>query len=518
MVPCILLVLVACTTVEPAPLSLAPQDLMETPPGDRSSKQPPSAATFDRCVGHDGALTVRGRVFGKGGTPVAGVPIGQMRRDGSYEHLTLTGDDGSYAVDVRSPAVVTVSHFGSVPGTVCAASDEEAEGPVVQSGVSFAIAETQPLDLVFVDDEGAPVPGVVIDMTSARSSMYDRPWPVASDAEGRLRVRRVGELTFSARSPRFINQREGLPVPLKTDCSFGTGVCVEGGEPGPLTVPMTPAVRVKGHVRSREGAPVPDARASFLPLQGQMVTVESDADGAFTTTVDPSMFSNGSATASADGFFQEARVSFTLDAPASGSDGTWSETTETIDGEEVVVHTFDFVLDSARMVDVGCAGLHGEGCSQLMPMVCASLNDADVQTHCFPDAVDWTYACTCPREEPVVIRAGGLAVRVPDDATYTWMDFRRFGGGVRGTVPDGRWRVVAKRAGIQFPHGLTQRHQVTTRDGSFELRGLPPGDYKVSVEPAGEMGVGTVMEWFTGTRGVAVEVGDEVVDMGAITD
>jgi len=171
--------------------------------------------------------------------------------------------------------------------------------------------------------------------------------------------------------------------------------------------------------------------------------------------------------------------------------------------------TVDLTLSPIRLVEVYCAGLPDDSCLTLEPGVMCTPPALMLGNTCYGEPL----LCECPAPD-AVIRGGGEAVRVPEDAEVVWLDLR-YGGGVAGEVllrdePATSCSVQL----IRVPRGLVEdlsrgffagRTEGCDAEGRFLIEGLKPGVWRVNVTVEGE-------EW--GDPQVIIE--EDIVDLGVI--
>jgi MFS family permease len=225
----------------------------------------PAAVPEARPVA-DARPGVRGRVLGGSGRPVAGAVLTLIDPRGHQLSRARTREDGGFSLPAPPPGgyVLIASADGYQPQ---AGSLTLGEHPVEHDVV---LAGAVGLRGAVRAEDGSPVAGATVVVTDARGEVVAA---TVSGPEGAFSLPELvaGEFVLAARAEGF--RPAALPVQAGAE------------EPAGHEVVLSPAARVAGTVRARDGRPVADARITLLGPDGTPVAAARTAeDGSYALT------------------------------------------------------------------------------------------------------------------------------------------------------------------------------------------------------------------------------------------
>ncbi len=416
----------------------------------RTESEPVDTATY----------TVSGHVEHEDGSPAADVEI-EVRQDlDNTQHSAFSDEAGQWELQVTGPGQVRPEDLPSTPWYFLV------EGP--RDNLVFIVPELCPLEVSVVDTEGQPVfPG----RAAARvaSGAWTRRWTTYQnlDEQGQVTLAQVacGVADVQAQADGFVKGRTRDIDSLTTQA---------------VTVVLSRGIGLDGTVTDTTGTPVEGATVS-----AGLANTRSEEDGSYALRFDPNHTTRVSVRA--DGFIeQEERLRVAPEGPDL---------------------TLDWVLEASRQIEVYCAGLPDDSCTNVTPVMCTRpwLPFGE------PCDNDDPTVCTCPSGVSA-IRGGGQSVEVQPDQQVAWLDFR-FSGGLEGRVVQDDVPQSCELSVIRLPEdlsdvtrgGVSGRKGVCDKDGAFEVLGLDAGMYQIEVNAGGH-----------NLRVDPVRVRQKVIDVGNI--
>ncbi len=389
-----------------------------------------------------GEIDASGIVTDESGTPQPNVTIAWAsdQSSGAATVQATTSEDGRFSLQLPAPGFIATDVL-SVPDRIWVAESA--------SNLTFQVAALCPVVVAVKDPTGASI----VDQT-VRSSIRVR--GRASPLSQQAQTDSDGNAHFNALPcgiAEFWVRRAGFPQGARS----GIDALVEQR----IEIQLVDGVQVEGNVRDIDGIPIAGARVS-----ANRASDETDADGHYGLMVDPSKLSRVSA--SAEGFVSASeRLRVSVDDP-----------------DEAYI--LDFVLESAREVQVYCAGMPENSCDTIRPLMCTQ-PWSPLGRMC----TEQPTTCICP-DGLAAIRGGGIAVEVRPDDTEVWLDLRGRGA-ISGRVWSGGRPTECSAIATRMPTALEDipggmsagGMSACDRDGRFVLNGLKDGNYILQIRSAG---------------------------------
>ncbi len=437
--------------------------LQPDPPVQDLADRTPERAAVTRTEGpasDPSTYTVSGRVVYEDGRPAPDIEIEVRRDSDNRQHGTFTDDAGGFALEVTGPGQVRPEDLPSTPWYF------PVDGP--RDDLEFVVPELCPVDVTVVDAEGRPVtPGKAA--ARVASGAWNRRWTSYRplDAQGQVTLDHVacGVADVQAKAEGYVKGRTRDVDTMATRT---------------VTVVLNRGVGLSGTVTDTDGQGIQNANVS-----AGLASTLTQADGTYQLQFDPTATTSVKVRAR-DYMEQEERLRVDPDSA------------------DLVI---DWVLEPSRELEVYCAGLPDDSCSEVLPIMCTR-PWLPFGESC--DRGDPT-VCTCPAGISA-IRGGGQSVEVQPGQTVAWLDFRAGGGLVGRVIKDGAPQGCSTFT-IRLPEdlsdiprgGVAGRTGACDEDGAFEVLGLDPGLYQVEVISGGQ-----------NRRPEPIQVDDTIVDLGDI--
>jgi hypothetical protein len=446
----------------------------------------------------EGPLDVTVRAEDAAGLPLAGARVG--RQDvpgGAWVEVGRTGADGALTVPVvRAPRFMLLA-LPTDPGDACPAAPT-ADGPAPL--VLRVTTPVCPLNVDVVDISGAPVAAATVGFG------YPAGDPPFRTAQGAATTDAAG-------------RADAVPLPcalqlVSASAPDGRVAAVDVSAPSAgdtvRVVLPAPTAWLEGTVATTTGTPVPDAevwvtgRAILTPPTTARASfarhgtrVRTDATGAYHVGLTP---------APAVGLLEEP---FHVEVLAEG----FGDTSLSVGVAVGAGARRDIVVDAYPRVHARCAGRPGDSCADLYPLACTVEGRASTEEEevVFDDVIH--RAVLCPPGIGRTVRLGPVEAIVGPDQNVAWLDFRGFGGGVRGRIATGGADAVCFPSLVPTAQSrLLARDRVVgvvmeaAADGTFSAEHLPPGTYVFAPGCRGGEEAGR-----------EVEIDEAVVDLGVVS-
>ena len=346
------------------------------------------------------------------------------------------------------------------PAAVVLADDDDDD--------SAEVSSLCPLEVLVLAEGGGPVAGAQVEAVARGEGFFRLGSDEASTGEdGRalLKALPCGVVRVSASAEGFAGAvREGVDAFTWPE----------------IELRLVAGVELWGEINAVGGEPIEDAR-----VQAAGQSARSEVDGSYRLRVDPHQLRK--VRASAEGY-EDAAERLRVDPAEPGP------------------HRLDLELRAAREVTVYCAGLDGDSCEPVEPLMCTRPL-RPIGESCSGDPT----ICACP-EGVAAIRGGGQIVRVEPGDDVVWLDLRREGG-LSGRVLLDDAPLVCDVTAFRMPRGIEDlagglvagRAMETGEDGRFRFVGLKPGRWQIEVKHQGRSKTEPV-----------VQVDDELVDVGDV--
>ena len=399
--------------------------------------------------------------------PVSGA---RVELHGLVDRDATTAATGTAALRGIPPGwyLVVASANGFAPSTTFA------QVTSATAHIRLELVSGAPVSGRVVDPSGAPVAGAkvryegVSDWTQAPSES------IATGADGKFQIAALpaGSFRFEARHDEH--------APGVTDTIVLDGATARDG----ITIQLRPGAVIEGIVLDAARAPVPAARVRVreetagLPMQ-RTRQVTTDAAGKFRFAGLPRTGmhvvalgeENTSKTARVDlATAETARVELVLDVDGQIAGTVVDGTGEPVEGGQVWAYR-----DATDGGNAGDAQLRGEQVAltdSAGAFAFRGLSPGRYTLHANPPGATPDYETLLLRPE-VKAQVGDRAVKIVLPAD----------GGITGKVAlaDGKPVLLF----VASLGGWGSARTVTTKDGSFELRDLPPREYRITIRGAG---------------------------------
>jgi len=335
---------------------------------------------------------------------------------------------------------------------------------------------------------GAPLGELEVEL--GPGSAIDEPWALSVEVDavgiGVLEEVPCGQVVVTGRHDSLVG-----PSPRV--------VWLIPGERPEVELLFLPGVEVTGTVRSGSGDPLADARVRVRDAGSSIV--ETDGNGRYTHRVrvlsDASFMLVIDADALGYASNEQRRLLVREAVKSAGDTGQEKQPVrselpyEEVDLSETDTVVVDFTLQKTREVQVWCAGMPEDVCSDMRIMCTHPL--VPLGAACEQDARTGGTICDCSDQDgAVAIRGGGESTLVQAGETETWLDFRN-GGTLKGrAVASGatvtQCDVVLLRipSGLEdLPRGLVAGQKAECDvEGRFEITGLVEGDWELVISSA----------------------------------